>query len=496
MSFRSFSRIRVLAISLAAVTATSTLVAIAGAAGPAAAATSNGCPASKTVQGLPTASNVAAAFSVSGKTATYTFSSLTNENPVGGVPGLIKYCVYPNPATPLPTSDTVAAHGANGQLWVYSKGSNNFAFVRPGGDKTNIPLDGTTGIAMGSATWNAAAPTNQTIILHINDPTVCTSLFGSGTSATCFVKPSTGPICNAGDSNVAYNAMPTDVVNCLNPAIGFEAQSASEFGNEVGLKSGTGRTLVSLSVDFQSYACETSGHWNGVLNDGTTPSLCKTADPGATFQWPITANIYAVDNSGSTPKPGTLLATDTETQTIPYRPSADPSCPANGGPAVAGAAWFNPQAVGGGACQNSIGKVLLFNNWTFENGFTGSNLPDNVIWTVAFNTTHYGNSPAGESTTCFQAVKADPQQPGCPYDSLNVGDNGNPGGLNPNSHITNAPYAGTDTDPNGAFLSSTSGGAYCDGGTAGTGFLRLDTNTTNDCWLGFRPLGEIITTAP
>src|SRR5438128_1167687 len=87
----------------------------------------------------------------------------------------------------------------------------------PGGNKTNIPLDGKT-TTMGTATWSSL-PSSQKIILHIADPTVCASLYGSGTSSTCFVKPSTGPICDQGDSTVAYNAMPFDVVNCLNPGV-------------------------------------------------------------------------------------------------------------------------------------------------------------------------------------------------------------------------------------------------------------------------------------
>jgi hypothetical protein len=230
--------------ALVAVTAFSTLFVVTGAAGPAGAATGTGCPGSKVLGSIPTASNVAAGFSNSGTTSTYTFSSLTDENPVGGVPGLVKYCVYPTPKTP-PSNITVTAEGANGADWVSAKSSNNFAFARPGGNKTNIPLDGTT-TAMGTATWSVL-PTNQKIILHIADPTVCANLYGSGASATCFVKPSTGPICNLGDTTVAYNAMPFDVVNCLNPAIGFEAQSASEFGDEVGL-AGTARKLVSLEA--------------------------------------------------------------------------------------------------------------------------------------------------------------------------------------------------------------------------------------------------------
>jgi hypothetical protein len=339
--------------------------------------------------------------------------------------------------------------GANGAKWISSKGSNNFAFVRPGGDKTNIPLDGTSK-TMGTATWTTI-PTDQTIVLHINDPTVCRTLYGNTTPATCFVKPGTnGPVCDKGDTNAAYNAMPFDVVNCLNPAIGFEATSTSEFGDQVGL-AGTARGLVSLKVLFTSYGCE-SGHWYD--------AACATT-PGDTFIHPITANIYDPTVSLTVP-----LATVTTTQTLPYRPSADPSCPLIPGGGVAGAAWFNPLAPGGGACQNSIGKVLTFN---FPSGTT---LPNTVVWTVAFNTSDYGSSPIGLQPCSSSSG-------GCPYDSLNVGD----------KSYSGAPYVGTDTDPSEAFLNSSYGGSYCDLGVGGTGTLRSD----SPCWTGFRPLGEIIT---
>jgi hypothetical protein len=468
------------AVSLATATAATTLFAIAGVAGPASAATSSGCPSSKTVGSLPTDSKVQATFSTSNKTTTYMFSSLTNENPVGGVPGLIKYCVYPTTPSALPTAHTVTA--TTTKLWVYATGSNNFAFVRPGGDKSDIPLDGTTNIPMGTATWSAV-PQTQTIILHINDPTVCQQLFPGSTTGTCFVKPSAGPICNAGDTNVAYNAMPFDVVDCLNPAIGFEATTASEFGNEVNL-AGTARNLDSLKVDFQDFACGTSGHWSGTTQDlANQPSPCVTA-PGATFTWPITANIY--DPSNLT----TPIATTTIIQTIPFRPSADATghCTGAVGTTNGSNKWWNPNAVGGGKCQNSIGVVLTFNGFTPPGGGPAPTLPDTVVWTVAFSTTHYGNPPVGENTTCFMSVQANDQNPGCPYDSLNVGDNGNTGGANfLDSAISGAPYAGSDATPGAAFVNYADGSFYCSGGAGGS--LRLDAG----CWDGLRPLGEIIT---
>ena len=466
MSFSTFRRMRVLAVSLTTATAATTLFAIAGTAGSAAAAIGTGCPGSKVASSLPTATNVTATFSNNGNVSTYVFSSLTSENPASGVPGLIRYCVYPTNPSASPTAITVQAHGDNGALWLSAKGKGNFAFVRPGGNGSNVPLNGTA-TTMGTATWNTV-PAKQAIVLHINDPSACAGLYPGSTSATCFVKPSAGPICNAGDSAVAYNALPFGVVNCPKPSEAFEAQSASEFGNAVNLKTGTPRTLGSLSVSFSSYGCSDGGHWY----TGTTDPCVTT--PGATFTWPITANIYALDTSTNPPSPGALLATDTETQTIPYRPSADSSCPGTSG-IENGSAWFNPQAPGGGACQYSITKVLSFSNWTDQGTFTGT-LPDQVIWTVAFNTSDYGQTPQRP-----QACNATDQ--GCPYDSLNVGVMTFPG----------SEYAGSSVDQHAAFLSSTWTGAYCDNGAGGTGVLRMDTSST-DCWLGFTPLAELTTT--
>jgi hypothetical protein len=418
-------------------------------AGPASAATGTGCPATKA--GVPVASNVSATHPTVGNKTTYTFTSLVNQHPVSGVPGLINYCVYPTSPIADPASHTVAAHGDNGAKWVYAAGgSNNFAFSRPFGNPSNIGLDGTS-TTIGTATWGANVPDNQTIVLHLSDPSMCASLYGAGSSPTCFVRPSPppppGPDCTHGDINAAYNSMPFDVTDCINPAIGFQATQTSEFGNEVNLAASTPASPsdVKLNVDFQDFAC-VNGHWDGNRSPCDTPA-------GSTWQHPITANLY--DPSNLT----TPIATTTVTQTIPFRPSADPAnCPATP------TKWFNPTAIGGGACQNSIGTVL-----TFDLGAV-SNLPSDVVWTVSFNTSDYGTSPYG-----VQPCSSDPA--GCAYDSLNVGDNGNTNGIDfPASHIDGAPYVGTDVHPGGAYLNS--------GGTT------LHLQSTN--WDGLRPLGEII----
>jgi uncharacterized protein YjdB len=259
--------------------------------------------------------------------------------------------------------------------------------------------------------------------------------------------------CNIGDTTTAYNAIPFGAVNCApinNQA--FQAWQISEFGNAVSLATGTGRTLVSLNVLFASYGCGVSGFWY----DPTNPCVTDPASP--TFNWPITANIYANACSGSpTPCLGSLLETVTQSQTIPFRPSADLTCPDP-------TRFRNPlNTISPGGCQSNIRAVLTFT-------FTGvTTLPDDVIWTVAFNTSNYGAMP----------MPCGNPNPGCGYDSLNVG----------SQSFTGAPYAGTNTDPNGAFLNSLSPGAYCPNTTGGTGVLRLDTG----CWGPYTPLGEVIT---
>ncbi|MGW7328201.1 hypothetical protein ACWGIU_06200 [Streptomyces sp. NPDC054840] len=418
------------------------------------------CPSSAKLDDYLTADNVGASFTVNGNTATYTFDSFVDENPVNAVPGLTNYCVYPGQGI-QPDTITPLAVGANGAAWTGAQGKEAFSFRRPQGNPSNIPLDGNS-TQVGTATWGGGAPTVQAILLRINDQDQCKALYGdkkgardghySDKGANCFVKPAQPCATGSNAPGIVYTALPVGILKCPEvPSLGFEASATSEFGDEVGLSSTTG-DLQSLRVLFQSFGCSDSGHWYS--------SDCVTT-PGATFTHPLTANIYAVDNSGPVPAPGALLATVTQNFPINYRPSKDP---VNCTGADAGR-WYNPNNQ---TCVNSLSQLLTFN---FP---AGTSLPSQVIWTVAFNTTRYGSNPIGESAPCFSS------NPGCGYDSLNVGARTFPG----------APYAGTDVDPNGAFLNSTDGSTYCDGGTGGTGTLRLDT----PCWTPFTPLGEITLT--
>jgi hypothetical protein len=229
--------------------------------------------------------------------------------------------------------------------------------------------------------------------------------------------------------------------------------------------SGNARTLNSLTVDFQSFACVT-GTWdnqggNGSCGGGTTAGV----SPG-TFTWPITANVYDADASGL--PTGIALGTTTLSEQIPFRPNADPTgCP------LTPTKWFNPLAPGGGACQNSIATKL-----TFDFSSQNVTLPADgkVVWTVAFNTSTSGYVPQGAQTPPCALPPATATTTVCPLnpaDSLNVGDK---------TYPLPAPYAGTSLfDTNGGLAVGSKGQL-----PSALGFFAPDD--------GGRPLGEIITT--
>jgi hypothetical protein len=229
-----------------------------------------------------------------------------------------------------------------------------------------------------------------------------------------------------------YNAIPNKVPGNV-PSVGFEATSTRDFGDEVEL-GGRARTLDAMSVVMSSWGCEDGG-W--------TTKDCLTSR-GATFDVPLTFTIYA-DNAGI---PGDVLATRTKTVAVQYRPSASPRCTdANDLPT---GQWYSNKDH---TCYNGFAQ-------TIEMNLPDVTLPDKVIWTVKYNTTHNGELPVGETAACFTASG------GCGYDALNVGVESFP----------HAPFAGTDVDENQVFRNGV-----------------IETGPANDPWTGFRPLGAITT---
>ncbi len=239
---------------------------------------------------------------------------------------------------------------------------------------------------------------------------------------------------------VIYRNMPNPVPGNVSSQA-FEAQTVAEFGDRIDFEPSTPRVLNSVDVLMSSWGCE-SGSW--VSNDCSTTA-------GATFSHPITLNIYDVGPSNSV---GSLLGTVTQTFAIPYRPSKDDTnC--TGGDA---GKWFD-----GSTCFNGFATSISFD-------LTGLGLtaPNEVIMSVAYNTTHYGYAPIGESAACYS------ESGGCGYDSLNVGLSTVPANVD----------KGSNPAPNDAYLYATVGGSgtgYCANTNLNT--FRLDSG----CWGGLKP---------
>ena len=229
-----------------------------------------------------------------------------------------------------------------------------------------------------------------------------------------------------GNGTVVYSSIPKPLKAVA--SLGFEATQALEFGDGVNL---THRgKLQRVRYVLSSWGCQ-SGHWySGDCVTVGTP----------TFPVPITVNVYAVDNT-KTSRVGNLLATQTKTFNIPYRPSSDHvRCPD-------GERFYSAVDA---ACVHGLANVIVFD-------FSGPrpNLPLQTIVSLVYNTSHYGPHPIGQSAPCYTSPGS------CGYDSLNVSADG-PGGP-----------IGSPVDPNSVFDSFTQAVDYCNP-LLGLGF-RVDT---------------------
>jgi hypothetical protein len=223
----------------------------------------------------------------------------------------------------------------------------------------------------------------------------------------------------------------------------FEATQTSELGNQVSF-AGSARVLDNVVVQMSSWGCG-SGSWS--TDD------CVT-NPGATFNEPITLNVY---NVGTDNAVGSPIASETETFAIPYRPSADPNYTTDCAATAAAddvpvsdfaGTWYDAAL---NSCFNGYLTPITFN-------FGHVVLPNSVIYGVAYNTSDYGTAPYGDSTACH-ATSA-----GCGYDSLNVALSQEP----------TAPSVGSDPNLGTVYQDSLYAPFYCDNGLGGTGTFRLD----------------------
>lgn len=212
-----------------------------------------------------------------------------------------------------------------------------------------------------------------------------------------------------------YNSVPAPLAPNY-PSLGFQATGTAELGDLIQF-AGTTRTLSSVTI---------------LLSDWAIASDYGSSSP--TWSHPITLNLYNVDNSGPTPEPGTLIATNTQTFAIPWRPAADPTC-------------ANPTfwRASDGNCYGGLTFAITFD-------MSGVVVPNQIIYGVAFNTQTYGAAPIGSAG---------------PYNSLNVALPNNP----PN------PTVGTNPLPDTKYWNTVAAN-YTDGGAAGSGIFRQDTGWT------------------
>jgi len=203
------------------------------------------------------------------------------------------------------------------------------------------------------------------------------------------------------------------------PSLGYQATQTSEFGDLIQF-GGANRVLKQVRLVMSDWALASD-----------YPSFPGSAGP--TWDHPLTLNLYNVDNSGPNPAPGTLIATRTQTFAIPWRPPADPTCPG-------GTAW----RASDGNCYNGLAFTVVFD-------FTGTPVPNQIIYGVAFNTETWGYNPIGT--------------PG-PYVSLNFGLANQP------------PTVGSNPFPDTAYWNTQTAANYSDGGAGGVGIFRRDTNWT------------------
>ncbi len=239
-------------------------------------------------------------------------------------------------------------------------------------------------------------------------------------------------------SGVIYNSVIAPLPGNL-PSIGFESTAFNEFGNAVNFSAGSSHDLTKVVVTMSSWGCA-SGSW--YLHTCTTPE-------DATFAQPITLNIYSPSADGV--NPGAKIASITNTFNIKYRPSASALCV---GSDIG--KWYDKESK---TCFNGLAQNITFSVKNVK-------VTSSAIFGVAYNTTHYGYAPIGQSAACFSTSA------GCGYDSLNVAVTEDP------TNVT----VGTSVVPGKLWLASNAGGQYADGGVAGVGTFRIDSPNVAPWW--------------
>ena len=257
----------------------------------------------------------------------------------------------------------------------------------------------------------------------------------------------------AASAATIYSATTSTTTAGNGPAFNFETGQASEFGDEIVVPSDDpdGYIPTTVKVQLDSSACQ----------EGTaTGAYCYSA-AGATFSVPLTLTLYAA-NSSNPNVPGPTIDSFTQTVTVPYRPSSNPSkCHgANAGQFYLGSA---------GSCLTAKPFTA-----TFKIGGNGIQLSagTSVILSVAYDTSDYGYNPIGDDPSCYGVVGPFGTVAGCPYDNIGV-------------VLSPSVTTGTETNPGTVWLNAANSSDYCDA-TPTPGKFNLD-SPTSSCFTGEVP---------
>jgi hypothetical protein len=227
-------------------------------------------------------------------------------------------------------------------------------------------------------------------------------------------------ISGAAQSEIIFDTIPSPDPAGM-ASWGYQACSIYELGDYIRF-AGTARNLNTVRAGMVSWA-EYDGDYTSGGAAYTDPGLVMDKNG---WEQELTFNIYSVDTSGAQPAIGNLLATKTQTFTIPWAPG-DGTHP--------------------------------YSAVTFD--FSGDNitLPDEIVFGLAFNTQSYGDNPTGYVG---------------PYCSLNFG------------AFSSSPFVGTDVDSATGFVDSTWSGMY----GSGTYHVFAISDGGGDFSAGYRPSVE------
>ena len=220
------------------------------------------------------------------------------------------------------------------------------------------------------------------------------ALSGIGIAAVSAAGSSAAPQAPAAiqTSSVLYSSL-VSPYSATNPptvwwGLSFGGTSATQLGDKINLPSQSRLTSATVIVDSQ--ACQS----------GSGASCLTTS--GATFSVPITFTIYSPGpTAGSV---GGVLASETKSFNVPYRPSADPmECAATTssiftGYSNDGTQWFDPAT---GSCYYGLTYAATFTNFTFAS--SSHVLPTTVVYGVSYNAS---SAPASSLNVLYSTESA------------------------------------------------------------------------------------------